>query len=122
VLDQELRRGRLGEHDGADSLRLLAEETSQLREREDDVAMVAHRRRRRDAERRAAREDVDRLARHLAVCRQVCRLQPPAKELAQRRRVDDSSGEQVRARLLALLEHCDRHLAEPLAHAGVLLE
>ena len=38
----------------------------------------------------------------------------PVEELAQRARVDDRAREQVRARLPALLEHRDRHLAEPL--------
>ena len=46
----------------------------------------------------------------------------PANSLRSARGFIDRAGEQVRARLLALLEHRDRHLAEPLAHVRVLLE
>ena len=63
VLDEQLRRGGLRQHGDAERLRLLAEEATELRDGEDHVPVVPHRRRRRDAERRAAREDVDGLAR-----------------------------------------------------------
>ena len=48
--------------------------------------------------------------------------QPVAEEPPQRARVDDGAGEQVRARALALLDHGDRHVAEPLGRLGRLLE
>src|SRR5581483_1918924 len=64
----------------------------------------------------------DRLARHLAVRRQILQPQPAPEQALQRARVDDRAGEEVRARLLALLEQRDRHLAEPLRDVGVLLE
>ena len=46
----------------------------------------------------------------------------PLEQPPQRARVDDGAGEQVRARLLALLQHRHRHVAEPLAHVRPLLE
>src|SRR5262249_53910276 len=46
----------------------------------------------------------------------------PAEELAQRARLHDRAGEQVRPRLLPLLEHRDGDLSEPLAQLRVLLE
>ena len=122
VLDEELRRRRLGKNDRADRLGLLGEEAPELRQRDDEVPVVAHRRRRRDPQRRAARQDVDRLAGHLAVRREVRRLEPAAEELAQRRRVQHRAGQQMRARLLALLEHRDGNVAEPLADVRMLLE
>ena len=63
VLDEELRRRRLGENDGAQRLGLLGEEAPELGDGDDEVPVVPHRRRRRDAQRRAARQDVDGLAR-----------------------------------------------------------
>ena len=122
VLDEELRRGRLRKDDRAERLGLLGEEAPELGDGDDEVPVVPHRRRRRDPERGAPGQHVDGLARHLAVRREVGRLEPPAEELAQRRRVHHRAGEEMRARLLALLEHCDRHVAEPLAHVRVLLE
>ena len=122
VLDEELRRRRLGKNDRAERLGLLGEEAPELGHRDDEVPVVAHRRRRRDPERRAARQDVHRFAGHLAVRREVGRLEPPAEELAQRRRVQHRAGQQVRARLLALLEHRDGNVAEPLADVRMLLE
>ena len=122
VLDEQLRRGGLREDDRAQRLRLLGEEAPQLGDGEDEVAVIPHRRRRGDAERRAPGQDVDRLAGHLAVGREVGGLEPPAEELAQRRRVHHRAGEEVRAGLLALLEHGDRNVAEPLAHVRMLLE
>ena len=71
VLDEQLRRGRLREDGDAERLRLLREEAAELGDRDDDVAVVPHRRRRRDADRRAPRQDVHGLARHLAVRREV---------------------------------------------------
>ena len=45
-----------------------------------------------------------------------------AEERAQRARVDDGARQQVRPDLLALLEHRERHLAEPLAERRLRLE
>ena len=98
VLDEELRRRRLREDDHAERLGLLGEEAAELGDGEDQVPVVPHRRRRRDAERRAPREHVDGLARHLAVRREVGRLEPPAEELAKRRGIHHRAGEEVRAR------------------------
>jgi hypothetical protein len=36
--------------------------------------------------------------------------------------VDDGAGDEVRARLLALFDHRDRHVAQPLGDVGMLLE
>ncbi len=70
----------------------------------------------------AAREDVDGLAVHRAVRRHVLDAVAVLEETAQRARVDDRAGEQVRAGLLALLDDRDRHVAEPLGDVGMLLE
>ncbi len=71
---------------------------------------------------RALRQQVDALALDLAVVRHVVDRQPVAEQPAQRARVDDRAGEQVRAGLLALLDDRDRHVAEPLGGLGRLLE
>ena len=70
----------------------------------------------------ALREHVDRLAVHRPVRRQVLDPVPVLEEAAERARIDHGAGEQVRARLLALLDDRDRHVAEPLRHLGMLLE
>ena len=46
----------------------------------------------------------------------------PAEEPSQAARVDDGAGDDVRAGLLALLQHGDRHLAEPLGQLGRFLD
>ena len=122
VVDEELLGGRLGQDHRAACLGLLGEEATELRERDDPVAVVHHRRRRRDAERPRLREQVDGLALDRAVVRDLLHRQPPREQLAQRTRVDDGAGEEVRAGLLALLEHGDRHLAEALCQLRMLLE
>ncbi len=122
VRDEQLLGGGLGQDHRAALLGLLAEPAAELREREDDVAVVAHRRRRRDAQRLAAREHVDRLAVHRAVARHVLDVVPVAEEAAQRARVDDRARQQVRAGLLALLDDRHRHLAELVGDVGVLLQ
>ena len=122
VRDEQLLGGSLGEDHRAALLRALAEPAAELREREDDVAVVAHRRRRRDAQRRATRQHVDGLAVHLAVARHVLDAVAIAEEASQRARVDDRAGEQVRTGLLALLDERDRHLAELVRDLRVLLE
>src|SRR5262249_33661717 len=47
---------------------------------------------------------------------------PLGEEALQPARVDDRAGEQVRARRLSLLEHCDRDVAELLGRRGVFLD
>ena len=109
----------LGQDRRARLLGLLGEPAAELRERGDVVAVVLHRRRRRDPQ-RALRASGSRRAScvDLAVERHVLDPLAAAEEPAQRARVDDGAGEQVRAGLLALLEHGDRHLAEPLARVS----
>src|SRR6266704_4714753 len=54
--------------------------------------------------------------------RQVLDAIAVAEEPAQRARIDDGAGEQLRAWLLALLDDRDRHLAEPLGNVRMLFE
>src|SRR5580765_7921585 len=68
------------------------------------------------------REVVDRLGAHLAVERHVGDLDAIAEERPQRARVHDRAGKQVRPDLLALLEHRDRHLAQPFGERRLLGE
>ena len=120
VDEQLLRRGLREEHRPA-LLRPLGEPAAELGDRDDDVPVVPHRRRRRDPDRRPLRQQVDALAWHLAVRRDRVELRPVAEQRPQRARVDDGSREQVRARALALVDHGHRHLAEPLGRFRVLL-
>ena len=53
VLDEEPLGARLGQDRRAEALGLLGEEAAELRDRDDPVAVVSHRRRRRDAPRAA---------------------------------------------------------------------
>ena len=115
VRDEQLLRGGLGQDRRAGRLRLLGEEPAELGDRDDPVAVVHHRRRRRNPERGALREQVDGLAVDLAVVRHLLHRQPAGEEPAERARVHHGAREEVRARLLALLEHGDRHVAELLA-------
>ena len=122
VVEEQLLAGRLGEDHRAPRLRLIGEEPSELRDRDDPVAVVAHRRRRRDAQRGALGEEIDGLAVHGAVGRHLLDRDPAAEQPADGAGVHDRAREEVRARLLALLEHRDRHLAEGFADVGMLLE
>jgi hypothetical protein len=47
---------------------------------------------------------------------------PPAKQAPEAARVDDGSGDEVRADALPLLEHGNRHLAEALGGLGRVLQ
>ena len=87
VVEKELLPGRLGEDHRAAGFGLLGEEASELGDRDDPVAVVHHRRRRRDPERRALREQVDRLPVHGAVGRHLLDRDPPGEEPADRARV-----------------------------------
>ena len=114
VADQQGVARGLGQDRGPALLRALGEPAPELRERGHVVAAVLHRRRGRDPHVALRRQEVDRLVLDAPVEGQVARVVAPVEELAQRARVDDRAREQVRARLPALLEHRDRHLAEPL--------
>ena len=59
---------------------------------------------------------------HLAEERQLVDPLAVLEEPMQASRVDDRAREKVRARRLALLEHGDRHVAEPLGRRRVLLD
>ena len=122
MLDEQLLGRRLRQHRHPERLGLLGEEARELRHGQDHVAVVPHRRRRRDPVRGASRQHVHGLARHLAVRGDVGHREPSAEELAQRARIDDGPREQVRTGLLSLLEHGDRHLAELLLQLRMLLE
>ena len=90
VRDEELLGVGLGQHRRPERLGLLGEEAAELRDGDDPVAVVAHRRRRRDPHRPAAlREQVDGLAVHLAVGRHVLHRQAVAEETPERARLDD---------------------------------
>src|SRR2546421_208621 len=119
VRDEQLLRRRLGEDGHAALLRIFGKPPCETREREDPVPVVVHRRRRRDAQRVAPSEDVHGLVVHGAVRRQILNA---VAELPERARVYDGAREKMGARLLALLEQRDRDVAEPLRHAGMLLE
>ena len=76
AVDEQPIRGGLGQHHGATRFGQLGEPAPQLRHRDDDIAVVAHRRRRRHRERAVAREEVDRLAGHRAVASACRRARP----------------------------------------------
>ncbi len=122
VGDEQLLRGGLGQDRRPELLRLLGEEAAELRDRDDEVAVVPHRRRGGDPQGALRGQEVDALVRDLAVARQLRDPQPVLEEAPQRQRVDDRAGEQVRARTGALLEDRDRHVAEPLGRLGMLRE
>ena len=63
VLDEQLVGRGLGQDERAALLGLLGEVAAQLRDRDDPVAVVPQRRRRRDPQRPLARQQVDGLAR-----------------------------------------------------------
>ena len=63
-----------------------------------------------------------RLVLHAVEERHVGRCAPAREEAPQGDGVDDRAREQVRARLRALVQHGDRHLAEPLGEGRRLLD
>ena len=103
-------------------LGLLGEPAAELRERGDVVAVVRHRRRRRDARGSPPREEEHRLRLDRAVEGHLLDAHALAEEAPQSARVHDRAREQVRAGRLALLEHRDRHVAQPVREPGRLLE
>ena len=122
VLDEQLLRDGLREDRRARLLGLLREPARQLRQRGDVVPVVLHRRRRRDPQRAVVPQEVDALGLDLAVERHVCGPLLTAEQAPEAARVDDRAGERVRARLLALLEHGHRNLAQPLRKLRRLLD
>ncbi len=119
--EQLLGRGLRQDHRPS-LLRALGEQAAELGEREDPVAVVAHRRRRGNPQRRATREQVNGLRVDRAVGRDVLDPDGRSQEPSQGARIDHGPGEKMRAGLLPLLEHGDRHVAESLGDVGVLLE
>ena len=119
VLDQQLRGRRLGEDVGAGLLGLLGQPARELGDRDDVVAVVAERRRRR-LERQGpvgAQHPVDRVLGDLAVGRPVLGLEI-GEELLEPRRAHHRAGQVVGAAHLALLDDRHRHLAEALHDVG----
>src|SRR5205085_7122380 len=78
----------------------------------------SHRRRRRDPHGTLRREEVDRLVVDGRVERHFVEALAPGEQPLQRAGVDDGAREQVRAGLLSLLDHGNRHLAQPLGDDG----
>ena len=122
VLDEQLLRDGLRKDRRARLLGLLREPAGQLRQRGDVVPVVLHRRRRRDPQRAVVPQEVDALGLDLAVERHVRGPLLTAEQAPEAARVDDRAGERVRARLLALLEHGHRNLAQPLRKLRRLLD
>ena len=122
VRGEQVRRGGFRQDRRARLLGLLPEPAAELRERRDEVAVVPHRRRRRDRHRAARRQEVDGLVLDSPVERHVAGPNAPLEERAQRARVDHGAREQVRARLLALLQDRHRDVAEPLGQLRLPLQ
>ncbi len=121
ALHEQVRRGRLRHDRDAELLGAFGQPAADLVDRRDPVAVVPHGRRRRDADRALAAQVVDALALDRRDERHVLG-EHAGEELAERPRVHDRAGEQVRAGRLALLHHRDRHVAEPLGQLRALLE
>src|SRR5712691_1698432 len=115
VRDEELLRRRLRQEHHAGFLCLLGEPAAQSRQRGDVIALVLHRRRRGNAQRVVLRQEIDRLVLDGPVKRHLVDPLASLEQAAQRTRVDDGAGEEMRADLLALLQHRNRNLAQPLA-------
>ena len=122
IRDEQLRGSRLRQDRGATLLGALREPASQLRQRGDKVPVIPHRRRSRDRQSPPAGEEVDRLVLDPSEEWHLRRAHAPLEERAQRARVDDRAREQVRAGLLALLQHGHRDVAEPLGQLGLALQ
>src|ERR671935_97213 len=112
-LRQDRRSGLLG---------LFREPATEFRERGDVVPVVAHCRRGRDAHGLPRSEEVDRLVLDPPVERHLLAAHAALEQPPQRTRVDDGARQQVRPRLLPLLQHRHRHLAEALRDPRGLLD
>ena len=123
VLDEQLVRRCLGQHECAGRLGLLGEVSGHLRDRDDPVAVVAESRGRRNPERALPREEVDALARNLAVGRKPFDLvRSAAKQATHGPRVHDGARQKMRSGLFPLVDECDRNLTELLGGFGILLQ
>ena len=122
VGDEQLLARGLGQDRRAAFLRLLRQPAAELRQGGHEVAVVPHRRRRRDPQRVLPRQVVDRLVRDMAVERHLRDALALSEQLLQGGRVDDRAREQMRTGLRALVDHGDRNLAEPLADGRGRLE
>ena len=107
-LDEQAHRRGLGQEHRALGLGALGEPAPDLRERDDDVAVVAHRRRRRDRQRPVAGEHVDLFLADRAVRRHVVETTVALEQPLQRAGPDHRARQQVRSRLLALLDDGER--------------
>ena len=119
---QQLLRVGLGQHHHAHLLGPLGEVPAQLAQGEDEVALVVEGRRRGDPHLPALAHDVDRLLAHLAVAAGERSDLLARQQVAERGRVDDGAGQQVRADHPALVEHGDRRVAELLGGRRVGLQ
>src|SRR5207253_7250289 len=93
VRGEELDARRLGQDRPAHLLRLLGQPAAELRERGYVVALVLHRRRRRNAHGAAPREVVDGLAFDRPGQGKLAGLRAAAEEAPEPARVDDRAGE-----------------------------
>ncbi len=123
ILDQELRRGGLGEDVDARLFGFLGEEAAQFRDRERVGALFAEvGRRRLQRERFLRGEEVGGVLRHLLVDRRPLARVQIGEEAGHRRGVDVGAGEQVGAGDFPLLDHGDRDFAELLGQLRLVLE
>ena len=122
VEDQRLHGRGFAQDRDAETLGALRQPASDLTDRGDEVPVVPHRRRKeRRLDRTLLGEQVQRLARNGTAEGQVT-VGDVREELAERDRVDDGARDQVRARVLPLLDHGDGDVAEPLLHLRGALE
>ncbi len=122
VLDQQLVGHRLGQQVSARLLRPLGQEAAQLRDRGDVVAVVAEvRGRRLQRYRPRFGQQVDGVLVDLLVDRPLRGIEI-REQLLHRRGDHVGAAQVVGAADLALLEHGDRDLAEPLGQLRLVLE
>ena len=126
VLDDQLRRGRLGEDVGAALLGLALLEARERGDRDDLVAVVLERRRGRDLQRPlAVGQHVDGFLGDLAEREALGAPVLPAhvrEQLLQRAGTHDGARQVVAAARLGLLDDRDRHLAEALQRLRIVRE
>ena len=123
VLDQQLRRRRLGEDVDAGFFGFVGEEAAQFGDRHRVGALFAEvGRRRLQRDRRLRGEEVGGVLGHLLVDRRPIARVHVREEAGHRRGVDVGAGEQVRAGDFALLDHRDRDFAELLGQLRLVLE
>ena len=122
VRDEELLRRRLGQEHHACFLGLLREPAAESRQRRNIVALVLHRRRSGNAQRVLFRQEIDGLVLDRAVERHLVDALASLEEAAQRTRIDDRAGKEMRANLLALLQDGHGNLAEPFAELRSILQ